>query len=131
VQWTPATTATGSSPTPTATISSSPSAAEVTLAPIFQDMPTRPSSPKTKYVSVSCIIVDGYWLLLNIVFSVSVQWHAPCRTLRSMPLPTSSLSLVVTSHLVLQVFARQLLLSRIVFPLTFILAKLSQHSADI
>jgi len=44
---------------------------------------------------------------------------------------TFSLSLVVTSHLVLEVFARQLLLSGIVFPLTSVLAKLSQHSADI
>jgi len=48
----------------------------------------------------------------------------------SLPLPTFSLSLAVTSHLVLEVFARQLLLSRIVSPLTSVLAKLSQHSAD-
>jgi len=45
-------------------------------------------------------------------------------------LPTLSLSLVVTSHLVLEVFARQLLLSGIVCPLTSVLTKLSQHSAD-
>ena len=47
-----------------------------------------------------------------------------------LPLPTFSLSLVVTSHLVLEVFARQLLLFGIVCLLTFGLAKLSQHSAD-
>ena len=49
--------------------------------------------------------------------------------LYGLPLPTFSLSLVVTSHLVLEVFARQLLLSGIVlvFPLTSVLAKLSQH----
>ena len=49
--------------------------------------------------------------------------------LYGLPLPVFSLLLVVTSHLVLEVFARQLLLSGIVFPLTSILAKLSQHSA--
>ena len=53
-----------------------------------------------------------------------VQWHTPCRT-------KVSLLLVLTYHLVLKVFARQLLLSGIVFPLTSVLAKLSQHSADI
>ena len=42
-----------------------------------------------------------------------------------------SLLLVVTAHLVFGVFARQLLLFGIVFPLASILAKLSQHSADI
>jgi len=47
-----------------------------------------------------------------------------------LPLPTFSLSLVVTSHLVLEVFTPQLLLSGIVFPLTSVLAKLSQHSTD-
>jgi len=41
------------------------------------------------------------------------------------------LLLVVTFHLVLEVFARQLLLSGIVFPLTYVPAKLSQHSAVI
>ena len=47
-----------------------------------------------------------------------------------LPLPTFSLLLVVTSHLVLEVFARQLLLFGIVCLLTSVLAKLSQHSAD-
>ena len=46
-------------------------------------------------------------------------------------LPTSYLLLVVTFHLVLEVFARQLLLSGIVSPLTSVPAKLSQHSAVI
>jgi len=41
------------------------------------------------------------------------------------------LLLFVTFHLVLEVFARQLLLSGIVSPLTSVPAKLSQHSADI
>jgi len=41
------------------------------------------------------------------------------------------LLLVVTFHLVLEVFARQLLLSEIVSPLTSVPAKLSQHSAVI
>jgi len=50
--------------------------------------------------------------------------------LYGLPVPTFSLSLVVTSHLVLEVFARQLLLSGIVSPLTSVLAKLSQYSAD-
>ena len=58
-----------------------------------------------------------------------VQWHTPSRSLW-LPLPIFSLLLVVTSHLVLEVFARQLLLSGIVFPLTSVLVKLSQHSAD-
>ena len=55
-----------------------------------------------------------------------------CR-LYGLLLPTFCLSLVVTFHLVLEVFARQLLLSGIVFvfPLTSVPAKLSQHSADI
>jgi len=44
---------------------------------------------------------------------------------------TFSLLLVVTSHLVLEVFTWYLLLSGIVYPLTSILAKLSQHSTDI
>jgi len=39
------------------------------------------------------------------------------------------LLVVVTSHLVLEVFARQLLLSGLVSPLTSVLAKL-RHSAD-
>jgi len=52
-------------------------------------------------------------------------------TLYGLPLPILSPLLVVTSHIVLEVFARQLLLSGIVFPLTSILVKLSQHSADI
>jgi len=49
-----------------------------------------------------------------------------------LPLPTFTLLglLVVTSPLVLEVFARQLLLSGIVSPLTSVLAKVSQHSAD-
>jgi len=51
--------------------------------------------------------------------------------LYGLSLPTLSLSLVVTSHLTLEVFAWQLLLSGIVYHLTFVLAKLSQHSADI
>ena len=51
--------------------------------------------------------------------------------LYGLPLPTLSLLLVVASHLVLEVFVRQLLLPGIVFPLTSVLAKLSQHSADI
>jgi len=46
-------------------------------------------------------------------------------------LPTFCLLLVVTFHLVLEVFARQLLLSGIVSPLTSVPAKLSQHSAAI
>jgi len=50
--------------------------------------------------------------------------------LYGLPLPTFSLLLVVTSHLVLNVFARYLLLSGIVSRLTSILVKLSQHSAD-
>jgi len=50
--------------------------------------------------------------------------------LYGLPLPTFSLLLVVTSHLVLEVFARQLLLSGIVCLLMSVLAKLSQHSAD-
>jgi len=50
--------------------------------------------------------------------------------LYGLPLPTFSLLLVVTSHLVLEVFARQLLLSGTVSPLTSVLAKLLQHSAD-
>ena len=50
--------------------------------------------------------------------------------LYGLPLPTFSLSLVVTSHLVLEVFARQLLLSGIVSILMSVLAKLSQHSAN-
>jgi len=33
-------------------------------------------------------------------------------------------------HLVLEVFVRQILLSGIVFPLTYVVEKLSQHSAD-
>jgi len=45
--------------------------------------------------------------------------------LYGLPLPTFSLSLVVTSHLVLKVFARQLLLTGIVSPLTSVLVKLS------
>ena len=44
--------------------------------------------------------------------------------------PSVCLLLVVTSHLVLEVFTQQLLLSGIVSPLTSVLAKLSQHSAD-
>jgi len=48
----------------------------------------------------------------------------------TLPLPTFSLLLVVTSHLVLEIFARQLLLFGIVCLLTSVLAKLSQHSAD-
>jgi len=51
--------------------------------------------------------------------------------LYGLPLPTFSLSLVVTSHLVLEVFAQQLLLSGIFSPLTSVLAKLSQNSSDI
>jgi len=51
--------------------------------------------------------------------------------LYSLLLPTFPLLLVVTSHLVLEVFARQLLLSGIVSHLTSVLAKLSQHSVDI
>jgi len=47
-----------------------------------------------------------------------------------LPLPTFSLLLVVTFHLVLEVFARQLLLFGIVCLLTSVLAKLTQHSAD-
>ena len=47
-----------------------------------------------------------------------------------LPLPTFSLELVVTSQLVLEVVARHLLLFGIVCPLTSVLAKLSQHSAD-
>ena len=55
--------------------------------------------------------------------------HAELYT--DLPLPTFSLLLVVTSHLVLEVFARQLLLvSGIVSTLTSVLAKLSQHSTD-
>jgi len=50
--------------------------------------------------------------------------------LYGLPLPTFSLSLVATSHLVLEVFARQLLHFGIVSPVTSILMKLSQHSAD-
>ena len=50
--------------------------------------------------------------------------------LYGLPLPTFCLLVVVTSHLVLEVFARQLLLSGIVSPLMSVLAKLSQHSAD-
>ena len=46
-------------------------------------------------------------------------------------LPTFCLLLVGTSHLVIEVFARQLQLSGIVFPLTSVPAKLSQHSAVI
>ena len=46
--------------------------------------------------------------------------------LYGLPLPNLSLSLVVTSHLVLEVFARQLLLPVTVSPLTSVLAKLSQ-----
>ena len=42
-----------------------------------------------------------------------------------LPLPTFSLSFVATSHLVLEVFTRQLLLFGIVSPLTSVLAKLS------
>jgi len=45
--------------------------------------------------------------------------------LYGLPLPTFSLLLVVTSHLVLEVFARQLLLYGIVCPLMSVLAKLS------
>jgi len=50
--------------------------------------------------------------------------------LYGLPRPFFSLSLVVTSHLVLEVFARQLLLSGIVSSLTSVLAKLSQHPVD-
>jgi len=50
--------------------------------------------------------------------------------LYGLPLPTFSLSRIVTSLLVLEVFAWQLQLSGIVSPVTSILAKLSQHSAD-
>jgi len=46
-------------------------------------------------------------------------------------LPTFCLLLVVTFHLVLEVLARQLLLSWIVSPLTSVPANLSQHSAVI
>jgi len=38
--------------------------------------------------------------------------------------------IAVTSHLVLEVFARQLQLSEVVSPLASVLAKLSQHSSD-
>jgi len=51
--------------------------------------------------------------------------------LYALPLPTFSLLLVVISHLVLEVSAQQHLLSGIVFPLTSVLVKLSQHSVDI
>ena len=47
-----------------------------------------------------------------------------------LPLPTVSLLLILTSHLVLEVFARQQMLYEIVSPLTSVLVKLSQHSAD-
>jgi len=50
--------------------------------------------------------------------------------LYGLPLPTFCLLLVVTSYLVLEVFARQLLLFGIVCPLTSVLEKLSQHSAE-
>ena len=45
-----------------------------------------------------------------------------------LPLPTFSLSFVATSHLVLEVFAQQLLLFGIVCPLTSILVKWNSHN---
>jgi len=41
-----------------------------------------------------------------------------------------ALLLIVTSHLVLEIFSWQLLLSGIVSPLASVLAKLSQHPAN-
>jgi len=58
-----------------------------------------------------------------------VQWHTPSRNLRSASANLLSVTRCNIS-LVLEVFARQLLLSGIVFPLTTVLVKLSQHSAD-
>jgi len=56
-----------------------------------------------------------------------VQQHIACTVCLCQP---SLWLLVVTSHLVLEVFTRQFLPSGIVFLLISVLAKLSHHSAD-
>ena len=61
----------------------------------------------------------------------SVVRPRPLKGGTAILLVVTRLLLVVTFHLVLEVFARQLLLSGIVFPLTSVPAKLSQHSAVI
>ena len=68
-----------------------------------------------------------------IFFTRNVHLAEVCSIVKlyGLLLPTFSLLLVVTFHLVLEVFARQLLLSGIVSPLTSVPAKLSQHSAVI
>ena len=79
---------------------------------------------------------DGPWKALpygscvmpfSLIFLLRIPEDA---LMLKLPLPTFSLLLVVTSHLVLKFFARQLLLFGIVCLLTSVLAKLSQHSAD-
>jgi len=62
---------------------------------------------------------------LTSCFATLVQSPTACRTLYVLTLPTFYLLLVVTSHLILEVFARQLLLSGIVSPLTSVLPKLT------
>jgi len=57
------------------------------------------------------------------------QWHTPCRTLRSASAKLLSVTRCNISFGA-RGFARQLLLSGIVSRLTFVLAKLSQHSAN-
>ena len=65
---------------------------------------------------------------LTSCFATLVQSPTACRTLYVLTLPTFYLLLVVTSHLILEVFARQLLLFGTVSPLTFILLNLHNIS---
>ena len=76
----------------------------------------------TRPIKLYILVTPHIWLIW-----FSVTRHAE---LYGLLLPTFCLSLV-TFHLVLEVFARQLLLSGIVSPLTSVPAKLSQHSVVI
>jgi len=86
----------------------------------------------------NCVILSQlHWLPLHgrmkfKIATITYKLYTPVGNLHTklygLPLPIFSLLLVVPS-LVVEVFARQLLLSRIVSRLTSILAKLSQHSA--
>jgi len=66
------------------------------------------------------------------IYTSNLIWSSGTlhREVYGLPLPTFSLSLVVTFHLLLEVFARQLLLFAIVCPQTSVFAILSQHSTD-
>ena len=93
-----------------------------------------------RYQKISC--ATQWWKLHDLMF-ICLDMAPACDSgtlhpeIYCLPLPTFSL-LLVTSHLVLEVFARQLLLSGISaapafwnsLPPTSILAKLSQHCTD-